>query len=116
MTHRKVSKARIGEVLRDLCVHNQEQRVGKASRILSEYLDQTAQTTDEAIRLACMETVCRVDVMDEMDAAFRTLWWSFRSQLGVIFRRETGLILPACCRFPRSNLYSAYRDCHRQAA
>lgn len=80
--------------------------------ILTEYLNLTS---PEVMDLLCTETACRVDVMDECDAAFRSLWSEFRAKRGNIFHRDTGVYLPMCCRFPQSNLYIAFREAHKGA-
>jgi len=58
------------------------------------------------------ETALRADIIDEHNEEFTVMWRAFRHGRNTIFYRDTGLTLPICCRFPKSNLYQAYRDAH----
>jgi len=80
------------------------------SRILTDTLNLKPDFLDDLLR---SEVSLRVDIMDEHDADHRALWRSFRSDLGEIFLRETGIHLPPCSRFPQGNLYTAFREAHR---
>lgn len=67
-----------------------------------------------AIRSA--ETADRVDIMDEYLMDSKALWWEFRRCRSEIFREDTGIHLPICCKFPRDNLYKAFTDHHKRRA
>ena len=82
------------------------------SGILTGYLERYRLTQDAADTLQCYETSLRVDIMDVWYRSLLIQWRQFRCELSDIFRRETGLALPFCCRMPRSNLYVAYREYH----
>lgn len=87
-----------------------EETAAELSRILTDVLKLNSPELDDLLR---SEVSLRVDIQDEHEAFHRSLWKSFRSEMGHIFHRETGVHLPICCRFPQSNLYAAFREAHR---
>lgn len=58
------------------------------------------------------ETALRADVIDEWFQSQLCAWNEFRVQLNLAFFRDTGVHLPPCCRFPRSDLYQYLRQSH----
>lgn len=90
-------------------VRRQPDPVETLTNLLTDSLNLSPDAVDE---LLSSEVSLRVDIMDEHDADHRALWQAFRSDLATIFHRETGIHLPICSRFPRSNLYRAFRECH----
>lgn len=110
-THR--NHGRRHKVLVEMKLQHNQERNDAASRVLTQYLINQA-VVPGSEDLCCMETALRVDIVDECDALYRLCWNQFRADLSALFHRETGLYLPPCCRFPRSNLYLAYRQSHQE--
>ena len=86
-------------------------KVDRMSRILKEVTTATMnpEQTDE---IYAAETADRADLGDEYMLEIRSIWWEFRRCRSEIFHRDTGIHLPLCCKFPRDNLYQAFRDHH----
>lgn len=94
--------------------HN-ETRLESANRILSRIMRECSPSrlsSEMYHDLACMETSLRADIVSEWLRDYYGLWSCFRSDMGNIFLEETGVPLPLCCRFPRSDLYQMLRRRH----